>query len=123
MNKKSRIYIILTGVVAITLVWLSQSNRGQIPELESLLEENAGNNAAEEEPIGTLEGTLWSSDDEARGNLMLINNAATVYIRTSRDFSGLVGKYVIVSIDGTLENFILLNIEEHLTRNGYIKVE
>ena len=94
-----------------------------MPELESLLEESAGNSAANEKPVGTLEGTLWLSDNEARGNLMLINSTATVYVRTSRDFSSLVGKYVIVSIDGILENFVLLNIEEHLTRNGYIKVE
>lgn len=123
MERKNRIYIIITGVVAFTLIWLSQSNRTQIPELESLLEKNTENNIVGEEPVDTLEGVLWSSDDEAKGNLMLVGKDATIYIRTSRDFDELIGKYVIASIDGTLENFTLLNIEENLTRDGYIKVE
>ncbi|HXK41179.1 MAG TPA: hypothetical protein VJ046_03745 [Candidatus Paceibacterota bacterium] len=120
MEKKNRIYIIITGVVAITLIWLSQSNRDQLPELRLPLGEELSDNIAAEN-VGALEGVLWSSDDEAKGNLMLVKNNATIYIRTSRDFSGLVGKYVIASIDGTLDNFTLLNIEENLTRDGFIR--
>ncbi|MEK7138717.1 MAG: hypothetical protein AAB799_00870 [Patescibacteria group bacterium] len=121
MERKNKIYIIITGVVAITLIWLSQSNRSQIPELKSTLGENAANNTAGEKPINTLEGTLWLSDDETKGNLMLVNTYATIYIKSSRDFSGLTGKQVIVSVDGTLDNFMLLNIEENLTKDGFIR--
>lgn len=123
MEKKNRIYIIITGLVALTLIWLSQSNRNQIPELESLLEKEVKNENVSEEPINTLEGVLWSSDDETKGNLVLVGKDTTVYIRTTRDFGDLIGKYVIASVEGTLENFTLLNIEENLTRDGYIQAQ
>lgn len=122
VNKKNRIYIIMTGIVAITLIWLSQSNKNQLSELQLPLSEEPTNNIAVEN-VDTLEGVLWSSDDETKGNLMLVNNNATIYIRTSRDFNNLVGKYVIASVDGTSDNFTLLNIEENLAKDGYIKAE
>lgn len=122
MEKKNRIYIIITGVVAITLIWLSQSNRNKMPKLESFLgRETEQNNTTDKKSVNALEGTLWPSDNETKGNLMLVGKNATVYIRTSRDFSDLVGKYIIASINGTLENFTLLNIEENLTRDGFIR--
>ncbi|MBI4158481.1 MAG: hypothetical protein HY505_02595 [Candidatus Yanofskybacteria bacterium] len=112
----------MTGIVAITLIWLSQSNKNQLSELQLPLSEEPTNNIAVEN-VDTLEGVLWSSDDETKGNLMLVNNNATIYIRTSRDFNNLVGKYVIASVDGTSDNFTLLNIEENLAKDGYIKAE
>ena len=122
MEKKNRIYIILTGVVAITLIWLSQSNKNQLSELQLPIGEELSDNIADEN-VDTLEGVLWSSDDETKGNLMLVNNNSTIYIRTSRDFSDLTGKYVIASVDGTLDNFTLLNIEDNLAKDGFIKAE
>lgn len=122
MEKKNRIYIVMTGVVALTLIWLSQSNRNQMSEFQLPLNEESAHNTANH-PIDTLEGVLWSSDDEARGNLMLVNQYATIYLKTSRDFGNLVGKNVIVSVDGTLDNFTLLNIEEVLAKDGFIKAE
>ena len=119
LNRTNKIYIIITGLVAVTLIWLSQSNRNQTPELESFLKKSVENNA---EQVNMLEGVLWSSDNETKGNLMLVNSYATIYIKTLRDFNSLVGKQVIASVDGTLENFTLLNIEENLTKDGYIKV-
>lgn len=121
MDKKNRIYIILTGVVAITLIWLSQSNKNRAPEIQLPLGEELTDNNIAVEKVGTLEGVLWLSDNEVRGNLMLVNQYAIIYLKTSRDFSDLVGKYVIASVDGTLDNFALLNIEENLTRDGFIK--
>lgn len=122
MEKKNRIYIIIIGVVAITLIWLSNNNRNQISELESLFRQEAEqNNASIEEPLNALEGTLWLSDNETKGNLMLVNNVITIYIKTSRDFSNLIGKQVIASVDGTLNDFTLLNIEENLAKDGFIR--
>lgn len=118
MQNKNKIYIIIIGVVAVTLIWLSQNNKKQ-DQIGTLVNENPLEQMVAETP-STLEGTLWISDTEARGNLMLVNNTANIYIKTSRDFNTLVGKQVIVSIDGGLDNFILLNIEENLTRDGYI---
>ena len=120
MERKNRIYIIITGVVAITLIWLSQSNRNRILELQPPLGEKVNNNSIGEN-IGALEGVLWSSDDKAKGDLMLVSSTATVYIKTSRDFSDLVGKHVLVSIDGTLDSFTLLYIEENLAKDGFIQ--
>src|SRR3989338_4431038 len=111
MEKKNRIYIIITGVMAITLIWISQSNKNQLSELQLPLGEELTNNITAEN-VDALEGVLWSSDNETKGNLMLVNNNITIYIRTSRDFNDLTGKYVIASVDGTLDNFTLLNIEE-----------
>ena len=122
MNKNNRIYIIITGLVAITLIWLSQSNKNKLSDLQLPLDEELTSNIADEN-VNTLEGVLWSSDDETKGNLMLVNNNTTIYIRTSRDFSGLTGKYVIASVDGTLDNFTLINIEESFAKNGYINAE
>lgn len=90
--------------------------------LESLLGENVANNGGGE-TVSALEGTLWASDNESKGNLMLVTGNAMVYIRTSRDFNNLKGKEVIISADGTLDNFVLINIEENLTKEGYIKVQ
>ena len=122
MDRKNRIYIILTGVVAIVLVWLSQGNGNRVSELQLPLGEELTNNVSTEK-VGSLEGILWSSDDEEKGNLMLASNNTMIYVRTTRDFSNLIGKHVIASIDGVLENFTLLNIEESLAREGYIKAE
>ena len=122
MDRKNRIYIIITGVVAITLIWLSQSNRNRLPELQLPLDKESTQNTAAE-TIDALDGVLWASDDETKGNLMLVTNYANIYINTSRDFSGLIGKSVVASVDGTLDNFTLLNIEENLTKDGFIKVE
>jgi|SRR3989344_1802081 len=120
MTKKNRLYVIIIGVVAVTLIWLSQSNRDQKPDLKLPVGENTANNAVNN-PVSTLEGTLWRSDDDAKGNLMLVTSDTTIYIRTSRNFNELVGKNVVASIDGTLENFTLLNIEEVLAKDGFIQ--
>lgn len=124
MIKKNLIYIIIIGIVALVLIWLSQSSKNQAPELKSLLDDKKiENNAITKKLNNTLDGVLWSSDDNTKGNLMLVTGNTTIYIKTSRKFDELTGKNVIVSIDGTPDNFTLLNIEENLTKNGYIKVQ
>lgn len=61
-------------------------------------------------------GTLKNSDNNKKGNLMLIASERVVYIRTSRDFSALVGKKVNVTYEGSLDSFVLGNITENLPR-------
>lgn len=77
------------------------------------------------EPVGTtpktqetmtsvspsMTGTLKASDDTTKGNFVLVMPDHSIYIRTSRDYSELVGKEVTVSYTGTLENFTLMDIE------------
>lgn len=67
-----------------------------------------------QETMGTSsswQGTLKISDDTTKGNFVLVMPDHAIYIRTSRDYSELVGKEVTVSYTGTLENFILMDIE------------
>lgn len=122
MNKKNKIYIIITGVIAVTLIWLGQGNKRQNQEVKLPSKEELANESISQ-PVNTLEGALWTSDNAVKGNLMLTNNYATIYIKTARDFSNLVGKNVIVTVDGTIDIFTLLNIEEVLTKDGFIKVQ
>jgi len=124
MNKNNRIYIIITGLVAITLIWLSRPASdidGMLNGRDQSLRLNEKQLQDGDVRNRDVEGVLWPSDDETKGNLMLVNNNATIYIRTSRDFNDLTGKYVIASVDGTLDNFTLLNIEENLAKDGFIK--
>ncbi len=70
-----------------------------------------------------LEGQLKNSDDPNRGNLKLTSSLGEIYIRTSRDFSALIGFDVLMTIDGTLDKFTLLNIEKRLEKDGYIQAQ
>jgi len=70
-----------------------------------------------------LEGQLQNSDDLNRGNLKLISSLGEIYIRTARDFSSLVSFDVLMTIDGTLDKFTLLNIEKRVEKDGYIQVQ
>lgn len=70
-----------------------------------------------------LEGLLENSDDIGRGNLKLVSPVGQIYIRTARDFSTLIGFDVLVTIDGTLDKFTLLNIEKRVEKDGYIQAQ
>src|SRR3989344_6802900 len=67
---------------------------------------------APSETPGVLEGTLKISDDLKRGNLMLVASERIIYLFTSRDYSALLDKKVRLEIEGTLENFSLVDIKE-----------
>lgn len=122
MSKKNKIYIIITGVTAITLIWLGQGNKRQNQEVKLPSKEEPADESVSQ-PVNTLEGTLWTSDNMAKGNLMLTNSYATIYIKTTRDFNNLVGKNVVVTVNGTIDNFTLLSVEEILAKDGFIKIQ
>ena len=67
----------------------------------------------EKQAVNTLEGVLRVSDNLNRGNLMLLFGNSVVYVKTSRDFRDLMGKNVVASVEGTLDNFILRGMEEN----------
>jgi hypothetical protein len=72
-----------------------------------------GDTVVEEVP-NALEGELQASNDKRRGNLMLLlkDSDRIIYLNTSRDFSQFIGKDVAVSIEGSLDDFRLLDIQE-----------
>lgn len=63
-----------------------------------------------EQTSNSWTGVLKNSDNQAKGNLMLVTADHTVYIHTSRDFSSLIGKNVKVAYTDTLESFVLGDI-------------
>ena len=72
---------------------------------------SAAQNQAAPAPAQTpWTGTLKGSDNIVKGNLMLVAPKTTIYIRTARDYSTLVGKKVVVTYKGTAESFVLDNI-------------
>jgi hypothetical protein len=67
-----------------------------------------------EEVPNALVGELMASNDKKKGNLMikLDGTGRIIYLNTSRDFSSLIGKHVQVSIEGSTDDFRLLDIKE-----------
>jgi hypothetical protein len=59
----------------------------------------------------TFEGRLEASDDASKGNLKLVTSGNPLYLRSSRDYSSLYGKDVIVHASGTATGFRFESIE------------
>jgi hypothetical protein len=59
----------------------------------------------------TLTGKLQKSNS-SKGNLLLISDGHYIYIKTSRDFSSLIGKEVTATGTGTMESFRMSDIQE-----------
>jgi len=55
-------------------------------------------------------GILQESDNQAIGNLMLVQEGRNVYLFTSRDYSSLIGQEVKLVVEGSLERFRLVDI-------------
>lgn len=62
--------------------------------------ENAGNIEAT--------GTVQVSDIPSRGNFMLDSSRGKIYVKTSRDFSDLVGKQANLAAEGNINSFVFL---------------
>ena len=58
----------------------------------------------------TWTGTLLSSNNLSKGNLMLVTPAHTIYINSSKDYSMMFNKQVTVSYQGSLDSFTLEGI-------------
>ena len=56
------------------------------------------------------QGTLMASDNSAKGKYKITTDSHTIYIKTSRDYSQLVGKNVTVKYNGTMDSFSLTDI-------------
>ncbi len=67
-----------------------------------------------EAPSGnvTAQGTLKTSDNPARGNLLLDSQSGMIYIKTTRDFSSQIGQEVTMQAQGSLNQFVFLGFAE-----------
>lgn len=120
MNKRS-IIILLIVVILVAIGLLIYQNKAKAPVKEER-QENALN--PDQSKTNGLEGVLRKSDKASRGNLMLelSNSDKIIYLHTSRDYSNLIDQEVNVIIDGTLESFVIINIEPKDSIKGNIKV-
>ena len=57
--------------------------------------------------IAGWEGVLKLSNNNQKGNLMLVTKERIIYLKTNRDFIALVNKEVMVTYEGTLDSFRL----------------
>ncbi len=120
MTKRDQQTYALAGVIILIVagIWLfrTKSTKNEVGEKNTQNQQTTEQNQpvtssnSQSQAASTWTGTLKVSDTKVKGNLMLVTADHTVYLRTSRDFSSLVGKEVVVSYTGSLENFSLNNI-------------
>src|SRR3989344_9178579 len=126
MKTKTRFYLVVLLVGVALTGWALYKNdnlklnffRDQIKSEEVPLVDQDDNTGVSSFVGNYLEGQLKNSDDLNLGNLKLTSSLGEIYIKTSRDFSALIGFDVLMTIDGTLDKFTLLNIEKRLEKDG-----
>ncbi|PIR95936.1 MAG: hypothetical protein COT92_03715 [Candidatus Doudnabacteria bacterium CG10_big_fil_rev_8_21_14_0_10_42_18] len=121
-NQKYILGGIIVVVIAALLIWRGggtkqadrqeNSAQNQQPENQNSSTQDTERTTEDDNTQNTYEGTLKISDDLKQGNLMLDTGQRIIYVFTSRDYSSLLGKSVALEIQGTLENFTLLDIKE-----------
>jgi|GEM_PF-3931907 len=111
--------VITVLLVALWAIWsfggeTSDSQQENNDEQDQAAENTPGNGPEQVQEVpNALEGELKASNDRKRGNLMLLLNDSDriIYLNTSRDFGSLVGKQVTVTIEGSLDDFVLQDIK------------
>jgi hypothetical protein len=58
----------------------------------------------------TWQSMLQASNNSTKGQYMIVSVGHTIYLKTGRDYSSLLGKQVNVSYNGNLDSFTLVNI-------------
>ncbi|MBI4363378.1 MAG: hypothetical protein HY545_00840, partial [Candidatus Doudnabacteria bacterium] len=62
----------------------------------------------------TASGTLLTSDNPSRGNLMIDSNRGKIYVSTVRDFSRSLNQPVTLQAEGTINQFVFLGFAESM---------
>ena len=123
--KKTKAYLMVLLIgVALTVWSVFFKNKNSDNELvgnKEMSDEEGEDSDLGSEVSSYLEGRLENSDNLVQGNYKLLSALSRIYIKTSRDFSSLVGSDVLVTIDGSTESFTLLNIEKRVEKDGYIQ--
>ncbi len=114
--KSKSLYIIAILVVLAGGYWyfvMDKDNKGTNEDQGKQDQSQNKDETITKELPNALEGELNVSNDKRRGNLMILLNDSDriIYLNTSRDFSSLIGKQVSATIDGTLDDFMLVDIK------------
>lgn len=128
MDKNQKIAVAVIAIIAIVAAWQlgkspvneptqnqeqTEEENGSVINGEEQQENNNTSTESDNENQGEenmWEGKLEASDNTAKGNYKLTSGTHVIYIKTSRDYSSLVGKDVKVSYQGSLESFSLQDI-------------
>ena len=118
MDKVNKNYLwFIIAIVIIGLgIWLF-SGKSSTPESSPNMHtpQQVTHSTASTTPPSSMQSNSWSgilqnSNNASKGNLMLITPQHTIYINTSQHFSDLIGKSVVVTYEGNLQNFSLQTI-------------
>jgi len=122
-SRKTKMYLLVlvagVGLIATGLVYKNgKVSSPTADNNDSKLE--AGVDEKDETAKNYLEGILKNSDNLKLGNFKLMSSAGEIYLKTTRDFSKLVGLQVLVLINGTMEKFELIDIQSKVADDSYI---
>lgn len=103
---------VLVAVATIGAVYAFRSQENKNTEGRSGEAQSDGQSEEKALAEDQLAGKLMDSDNVELGNYMLVAEDTKVYLNTIRNFQPLVGREVVVTIDGTLDSFRLVDIKE-----------
>ncbi|MBI2064493.1 MAG: hypothetical protein HYT62_00345 [Candidatus Yanofskybacteria bacterium] len=124
MSRKTKIYFLVLavgiGLIAGSLYYKNDKGPNPTADNSDSPAEVGVDDKKGEASQNYLEGTLNNSDNLSLGNFKLISSLGEVYLKTTRDFSKLIGLQVIVLINGTMEKFELIDIQSKVAGDSYI---
>jgi hypothetical protein len=106
---KKHTYQIIGVIIVLIGLWLIKHNQPNISSNPTPMPIDAKLDTTQSKPE-ELTGLLKLSDNTQRGNLMLETTKEKIYLFTGRDYSKLLNTQVVLKINGTLENFSLIDI-------------
>jgi hypothetical protein len=129
--RRYQVPLIVAAILVVTgIVIATTSNQNQNGENNQNNEQSSDQNQNPPPPAGnqgqnqptpaptsaggdvTARGTLKSSDNPSRGNLMVQTENSKIYVSTSRDFSGLIDQEVTLLASGNINDFVFLGFRE-----------
>jgi hypothetical protein len=106
---KKHIFLLVGILVIVIAGWLIKNQNSKSPVNSNLTPTNESLKPST--PTSqNISGLLKLSDNTQRGNLMLETAKEKIYLFTGRDYSKLLNTQVVLKINGTLENFSLIDI-------------
>ncbi|MBL8029877.1 MAG: hypothetical protein JNN11_01380 [Candidatus Doudnabacteria bacterium] len=118
MKNKQNLVISAVIVVALIAAWQlgktpttsTRQNNQSDKNIEQTNSASEKSDPKENNNKKTWTGSLKASDNLSKGVYILNVEGKNIYIKTSRDYSSLLDKQVMVTYEGTLESFKLGDI-------------